>query len=191
MRNNKAVSTELINLSISKSETTRYQVPPDVMHHGAQSTYQVSSWEKKVNPDSNQFFWSNFHSWELQGIKEQVKWHHKKANIPQTTYLVSATSYRQSGKGRRGSHCFRWKEAKRHNSFQMLCRHCLDLYAKNCKNTVLRQSGNLIVVWILEDARELLLILLSVMMTFWLCKKISIFWCSYWSIIWYLTWHNV
>lgn len=37
------------------------------------------------------------------------------------------------------------------------------------------QSNILIMVWILDDARELLLILLRVMMTFQLCKKMFIF----------------
>lgn len=51
----------------------------------------------------------------------------------------------------------------------------IDPYSKNCKNTFLRPSAHLIMVWILDDARELLLILLSVIMTYWLCKKMSIF----------------
>lgn len=90
----------------------------------------------------------------------------------------------------------RSSEAQQQN---VICRSVWILLILRTREThFLRQSGNTFFETIrkypltLEDSKELLFNLLSVIMTFCLCEKMSILYTySYWSIIWHLTRHNV
>lgn len=137
-------------------------------------------WVGGVDPESTKFFSSNFLLQEQQGIKEQVKWHRKRANFPQTTWFLPLIKGREEKE--RGERLFQMRRSSEAQQPHVLYRCGLYPYPKNCKNIFWGNQEIGLWSWILTDAGELLLILLSAIMTCWLCKKKSIlFSYSYYS----------